>query len=263
MAIDDIKVSEAIIKSFSEKLIGVLENDVAIVGAGPAGLTAAYYLARGGKKVALFERKLSVGGGMWGGGIMFNEIVVQAEGKAVLDEFGIGIREVLPGYFACDSVEAVTTIASAASRAGARIMNLFSVEDVLMAGDEVDGLVINWSAVEMGGLHVDPITVRADFIIEGTGHACEVANIMERKAGVKLSTPTGKVLGERPMSADAAEKLTIENTREIYPRVYVTGMACNAVFGGPRMGPIFGGMLMSGKKVAGLILERSDVSQPL
>jgi thiamine thiazole synthase len=33
-------------------------------------------------------------------------------------------------------------------------------------------------------------------------------------------------------------------------------MACNAVFGAPRMGPIFGGMLMSGKKVAELINER-------
>ena len=135
MALEDIKISEAIVRSFSEKLVDVLDNDVAIVGAGPAGLTAAYYLAAAGKRVAVFERKLSIGGGMWGGGIMFNEIVVQAEGKALVEEFGVRTREVLPGYFACDSVEAVTTIASAASRAGARIMNLFSVEDVLMVGE--------------------------------------------------------------------------------------------------------------------------------
>lgn len=263
MALDDIKISEAIVRSFSEKLVDVLDNDVAIVGAGPAGLTAAYYLAAAGKRVAVFERKLSVGGGMWGGGIMFNEIVVQAEGKALVEEFGVRTREVLPGYFACDSVEAVTTIASAASRAGARIMNLFSVEDVLMVGEEVDGLVINWSAVEMGGLHVDPISVRAGFIVEATGHACEVARVIERKAGVRLNTSTGKVIGEKPMAAEEAERLTLENTKEIYPRVYVAGMACNAVFGGPRMGPVFGGMLMSGKKVAGLILERMDSGQPI
>jgi len=30
----------------------------------------------------------------------------------------------------------------------------------------------------------------------------------------------------------------------------VCGMCANAVFGGPRMGPIFGGMLLSGRKVA-------------
>jgi len=33
-------------------------------------------------------------------------------------------------------------------------------------------------------------------------------------------------------------------------------MAANSVFGGLRMGPIFGGMLLSGQKVAGLIAER-------
>jgi len=33
-------------------------------------------------------------------------------------------------------------------------------------------------------------------------------------------------------------------------------MAANAVFGAPRMGPIFGGMLLSGQKVARLIAER-------
>jgi len=33
-------------------------------------------------------------------------------------------------------------------------------------------------------------------------------------------------------------------------------MAANATFGGPRMGPIFGGMLLSGEKVAREILGR-------
>ncbi|MBM3245228.1 MAG: FAD-dependent oxidoreductase, partial [Candidatus Omnitrophica bacterium] len=77
MKLDDIKISKAIIESYSEKLIKALDVDVAIVGAGPAGMVCGYYLSKAGRKVALFERKLSVGGGMWGGGIMFNEIVVQ------------------------------------------------------------------------------------------------------------------------------------------------------------------------------------------
>jgi thiazole biosynthesis enzyme len=254
MALDDVKISETIIKTFTEKLLGILSTDVAIIGGGPAGLCAAYHLAKAGKRVVLFERKLSMGGGMWGGGIMFNQIVVQREGKEVLDEFGVRTVEAQPGYFAADAVEATMTIGSAAARAGAVLMNLFSVEDVLIKGDSIDGLVINWSPVEMAGLHVDPITVRSGFIVDATGHAAEVARIIERKAGAKLHTPTGRVMGEKPMSADTAEKLTIENTREIYPRVYVTGMACNAVFGGPRMGPVFGGMLLSGKRVAELIL---------
>ena len=51
-------------------------------------------------------------------------------------------------------------------------------------------------------------------------------------------------------------KSIISNTREVFSNLYVTGMAANAVYGSPRMGPIFGGMFQSGKKAAGLIKER-------
>jgi thiamine thiazole synthase len=258
MALDDIKISEIIIKTFSEKLQDILTTDAAIVGGGPAGICAAYHLAKAGKKVVLFERKLSIGGGMWGGGIMFNQIVVQEEARKLLDEFGVKTVPEEGGYFSVDSVETVAAITSAACKAGATIMNLFSVEDVLIRDEQVDGLVINWSAVEVAGLHVDPITVRSSFVIDATGHAAEIARIIERKVGTNLLTPTGGVIGEKPMWADVAETLTLKNTKEIYPHVYVSGMACNAVFGGPRMGPIFGGMLLSGKRVADLILKRLE-----
>ncbi|HLD29922.1 MAG TPA: FAD-dependent oxidoreductase, partial [bacterium] len=89
MKLDDITISRAIVERYSRKLSESLDSEVAIVGGGPAGLVAGYYLAKKGRKVILFERKLSLGGGMWGGGIMFNEIVVQEEGKEILDEFGI------------------------------------------------------------------------------------------------------------------------------------------------------------------------------
>jgi len=75
MKLDEQVVTRAIIDRFTKKLTDHLDLDVAVVGGGPAGLIAAYYLAKNGRKVALFERKLSVGGGMWGGGMMFNEIV--------------------------------------------------------------------------------------------------------------------------------------------------------------------------------------------
>ncbi|MBA7591244.1 Thiamine thiazole synthase [subsurface metagenome] len=72
-------VSAGIIDAYFKKLKESLSVDVAIVGGGPSGLVAAYYLAKMGRNVSLFERKLAPGGGMWGGAMMFNEIIVQQE----------------------------------------------------------------------------------------------------------------------------------------------------------------------------------------
>ena len=79
--LDEIVISRAIIDRYFKKLMDNLQVDVAIAGGGPAGLTAAYYLAKRKVRVAVYEKKLSIGGGMWGGGMMFNEIVVQEEAK--------------------------------------------------------------------------------------------------------------------------------------------------------------------------------------
>ena len=253
MELDDLIVSKAIIERFSQKLTNYLEVDVAVVGAGPAGLTASYALAKKGLKVAVFEKKLSVGGGMWGGGMMFNEIVVQEEGKKILDELDIATQEYKAGYYTADSVQATTTLASCATKAGAKIFNLISVEDVMVRGERIVGLVLNWTAVNMAGLHIDPLSIKAKRLIDATGHDAELVKIVQRKFGARLLTETGEIMGEKPMWADRGEKGILNNTKEVYPGVYVVGMAANAVFGDHRMGPIFGGMLLSGKKAADLM----------
>jgi len=256
MELDEIIISKAIIDRYYRKLIDNLDSDVAIVGGGPSGLVAGYYLAKSGKKVVLFERKLSIGGGMWGGGMMFNEIVVQKSAIPILEEFNIGFSHFQDDYYTADSIEAMASLAAGAVKAGVTVFNCISVEDVMMRPERVTGLVINWTPVEMAGLHVDPLTVRSKFVIDATGHAVEVVQVVVRKVPGKLSTPSGKIEGEKSMWADRAEMLTLENTREIFPGLYVVGMAANATFGGPRMGPIFGGMLLSGKKAAEELIAR-------
>ncbi|MEW6326598.1 MAG: sulfide-dependent adenosine diphosphate thiazole synthase [Thermodesulfobacteriota bacterium] len=256
MPLDEIVISKAILNRYFEKLSSCLELDVAIVGAGPSGMFAAYRLAKAGRKVAMFERKLSIGGGMWGGGMLFNEIVVQKEGKRILDELGIGTAEYGDGYYTADAVEAVTTLCSRACQAGVRVFNCITVEDVMVRENRVCGLVINWTAVDMAGLHVDPLAIRARYVLDSTGHATEVMKVIERKVGANLFTETGRVVGEKSMWADLAEENTLKNTKEAFPGVFVAGMAANATFGSYRMGPIFGGMLLSGEKVAALINEK-------
>jgi thiamine thiazole synthase len=251
--LDEIRVSRLIIENYARKLSDAAEVDVAIAGGGPAGLTAACCLARDGFRVALFERKLNPGGGMPGGGMMFNEIVVQQAGKAVLDEMGVQSADAGDGYWTADAVHAMAALIYKATSAGARIFNCISVEDVMLQGGRVTGFVLQWSPVEMTGLHVDPLTIRARACIEATGHPAEVAHVLVDKAQVQLNTPSGGLEGERPMDAERGETAIVENTREVYPGLWAAGMVCNAIYGAPRMGPIFGGMLLSGKKAAELI----------
>jgi thiazole biosynthesis enzyme len=253
--IDDIIVTRIIFERFSKEFSSNIEVDVAIAGAGPAGLTAAKYLANGGKKVVLFERKLSIGGGMWGGGMTFPVIVVQKESKYILEDANVQLKDEGNDYYSADSIEVATKLCSAAIDSGVRIFNSIFVEDVLFGNNRVNGFVINWSAVDIAGLHVDPLSIRAKYCIDATGHAAEICHIVKQKVG-SLNTPNGDLEKERSMCAEIGERTVVENTKEVFPGLFVTGMGANAVYGAPRMGPIFGGMLLSGEKAAKLILKK-------
>ncbi|MEW5995613.1 MAG: hypothetical protein AB1744_14620, partial [Candidatus Zixiibacteriota bacterium] len=97
---------------------------------------------------------------------------------------------------------------------------------------------------------------RATYVVEGTGHPTEVCDIIIRKMGATLKTRTGGIVGEMSMCADEGEALTVKNTIEVFPGLFITGMAANATMGAPRMGPVFGGMLLSGEKVAKMLIDR-------
>jgi thiamine thiazole synthase len=254
--LNEVTISKGIINAYTDKLTDALELDVAIVGGGPSGLVAGYYLAKAGVKVAMFESKLSIGGGVWGGGMMFNEIVVQEAGKGVLEELGLEAAEFAPGYYTLDSVYVSATLVHKAMQAGLRIFNLVAMEDVVIKEDRVAGLVINWGPVRTLGLHIDPLTLHSKYVLDATGHDANVTQVLVRKMGVRLDTATGGIVGEKSMEAEQGEMQTVENTREVFPGLYVSGMAANAVCGGYRMGPVFGGMLLSGEKVAREIAAR-------
>jgi len=256
MQLDEITISRAIIESFMKDFLDAMEVDVAIGGAGPAGLTAAYYLAKDGVKAVVFEKSLRPGGGMPGGGMMFNTIVVQEEAREILDEFDVRTKEYETGYYIADSVEASSALCFRAIKTGVKIFNLMSIEDVMVRDKgRVTGLVLNWSAVGLAKLHVDPLSIRSKVVIDATGHASEICHIVVNKLGGKLRTEGGGVMGEKSMWAEVAEGMIMENTREVYPGLIVAGMAANAVFGAPRMGPIFGGMLLSGKRAAEVAVD--------
>lgn len=250
------KVSQGIISTYFEKMQRNLDLDVAIVGGGPSGIVAAYYLAKAGLKVAQFDRKLSPGGGMWGGAMMFNQIVVQEEAMDIVRDFDIAYTPFEDGLYVMDSVESTSALLYRAVHAGATIFNCYSVEDVIFKDNAVSGVVVNWTPVLREGLHVDPLNILAKCVVDGTGHDSEMCRTVARKNGIRLATETGAVIGERSLDVVTGEDEVVKGTKEIYPGLYVCGMAASAVSGTPRMGPIFGGMLMSGRKVADLIIKK-------
>lgn len=250
------KITEIIIRNHFERLLNALESDVIIAGGGPSSLTAAFYLAKSGKKVVVLERKLSLGGGTWGGGMGFKFAVVEESCLGILNDMGIRYKHETEDLYSVDSIELASGLIYSALRAGAEIFNLVSVEDLVVSDGRVKGVVINSSPIEIAKLHVDPVTLMAKAVVDATGHDLEVVRVFLRKNNVKIHTETGDILGESSMDAEEGERITVEKTGEIFPGLYVAGMAACACFGGPRMGPIFGGMLLSGKKLADILREK-------
>ena len=252
------KISKSIIRSFFNKLEDSLSLDIAIVGAGPSGMIAAKELALAGKKVAIFESKLAPGGGVWGGGMLFNEIVFQENIIEILDEYSVTHTSAGDGYVTADAVEVASALIYGAVHSGARIFNAVKVEDLVMREEKISGVVVNWNPVLRLEMHVDPLVFMSQAVLDGTGHPAELISLASKKADVTLDTPTGEVMGERPMWMENGESSTVINTKKLYPGLYASGMAANNAMGGFRMGPIFGGMFLSGKKAARLILEDID-----
>ncbi len=253
---NEIQISQAIADSYYKKLSNSISNDVLIVGAGPSGLVAGYYLAQSGLKVTIIEKRLSTGGGTWGGGMAMNQVVVQNDAIFILDEFSIRHTEYdKKDLHIVDAVELASALTLKALQAGVTILNLITFEDVCVHNEKVTGLVVNRTMIS-GNLHVDPITLASEAVIDATGHEAVVIEAMRKRELMSRTTQDGKLAIEGPMNAIEGEQFVVKHVQEVYPGLWVCGMSVCATFGGPRMGPIFGGMLLSGKRVAELITTK-------
>jgi thiamine thiazole synthase len=101
-----------------------------------------------------------------------------------------------------------------------------------------------------GALPVDPIVLSAKAVLDGTGHEAVLVQALRKR---HLLTDAAAAFGEGPMDATQGEQFVVDHAGEVFSGLWIAGMSVSATLGGPRMGPIFGGMLLSGKRVAQLI----------
>jgi len=258
--LDEAQISKAILDAYHKKIADRIASDVLIVGAGASGLVAALYLAKKNLKVTIFEKRLSPGGGIWGGAMGMNEIVVQGDALAILEEIRVRSHETHAGVHTADAMELASGLCLKAVQSGAVLLNLMTVEDVCIHEGRVSGVVANRTMIHEA-LPVDPLAFSGKAVVDATGHEATVVKSLQRR-GLLRGSQGAAVPGEGPLDAQAGERFVVERVTEVYPGLWVTGMSVCATFGGPRMGPIFGGMLLSGKKVAHTIATALKGSSP-
>jgi len=249
--ITESQISRAIVGEFTKWFNEYIVSDVIVVGGGPSGLIAARDLANAGLKTLIIESNNYIGGGFWIGGYFMNTLTFRAPGDTILDELKIPYKEIEDGLFVADGPAACSKLISAACDSGAKILNLTKFDDVVLRNNRVEGAVINWSPVSALPRQitcVDPIALESKIVIDATGHDAWVAKSLEKRGLLKVKT-------YGPMDVNSSEDLVVEKTGEIYPGLFAIGMAVASVYGIPRMGPTFSGMLFSGRKAAGEIIK--------
>ncbi len=244
--VTEASITKAILREFSSWFEDYIISDVIIIGAGPSGLMAAKDLAAKGYKTLIVEANNYLGGGFWIGGYLMNTLTFRAPAQEILEDLNIAHKEVEKGLFISDGPNACSKLISATCDAGAKILNMTKFDDVVYRNNKVEGAVINWtpiSALPRQITCVDPVSIESKVVIDATGHDAHVCRSLEKRGIIKM-------LDFGPMDADKSEQLVVENTGLIHPGLIVAGMAVSTVYGIPRMGPTFGGMLLSGIKAA-------------
>lgn len=252
-------ISRTILEHFTNDMHEALNAEVFIIGAGPAGLVAGRALAQAGRRVFIIEQNNYLGGGSWLGGYFMNTITVRAPAQKLWEELGVPFEEVKPGLFAAYGPLANASLIAAAAKAGVKFLQLTHLDDLVVKEDRVAGVVINWSpvrALPKAITCVDPIALECELVIDATGHDAVAVNKLARRGMVEVK-------GMGALHVNASEDALVQHTGEVFPGLMAAGMAVAETHGLARMGPTFGGMYLSGQRVAELALEKLAASEPV
>lgn len=259
------EVSQEMTKLYFQELDDFAECDIAIVGAGPSGLCAAYEASKNPDvKIAVVEASVACGGGGWVGGQLFSAMIIRKPAHKVLDELEIPYDD-KDAYVVVKHAALFTStlISKVVARPNVKLFNATACEDFIIRSGVVGGLVTNWSLVTKAhGTQscMDPQVLEAKVVISSCGHDGPFG-----ATGVKRLAEVGlidKVPGMKALDMNASEDAVVNGTREVVPGMIVTGMEVAELDGTPRMGPTFGGMIISGLKAGNLAAAKITETEP-
>lgn len=256
--VEEKNITRALIAEYYQQLHDAADVDVLIIGSGPSGLISARLLADKGYHVVIVERNNYLGGGMWIGGFLMNKATMRSPADRILDDLKIHYRKANEGLFVADTALFASRLISAACEAGVTFLSMTIVEDMIVKNQTVKGLVINSTPVTMLPRMItclDPILLQSKVVIDASGHDAVAVRLLAKRGLITVK-------GMGALAVEASEDAIVEKTGEVFPGLLVAGMAVSEAYGLPRMGPTFGGMLLSGEKVADLVAKQlSEVCQ--
>mmetsp|Transcript_7218 Transcript_7218/g.14447 ORF Transcript_7218/g.14447 Transcript_7218/m.14447 type:complete len:344 (+) Transcript_7218:99-1130(+) len=260
------QISRAMTSRYFKDLDNHADTDVVIVGAGSAGLAAAYELSKyPDVKVALIEQNVAPGGGSWLGGQLFSSMCIRKPAHQFLDELSIPYED--EGSFVVVKHAALVTstlLSKVLAAPNIKLFNATAVEDLIVKPDEtvpggkrVAGAVTNWTLVSLNHSTqscMDPNVIESKVMISSTGHDGPMgASGVKRLA--RLGMVGESIPGMGALDMNSAEDAIVRGTQEVVPGMILCGMEVAELAGSPRMGPTFGAMYISGFAGAHLALN--------
>ena len=179
---------------------------VSVVGAGPSGLTCAYYLAKLGHKVDVYEADAVAGGVLYWGIPEYrlpNEVL--AKEIAAIEEAGVTIHtnSRIGSRAGC-----IMTVNELMERSDAVYMAIGTQKPMRMdvPGEDLEGVESGLAFLRRVGLHVDRTVPRRLVVIGGGSTAMDCARTARRLGAEEVTVAYRRTVDEMPAGAeDVAE----------------------------------------------------------